>query len=75
MTFLAGVYQLAFGLVRLGALVNFVSHTVVIGFTAGAAILIVTSQMKHLLGVYVPRGESFMHTWMDLWQNIPSINS
>ncbi len=31
--------------------------------------------MKHLLGVYVPRGESFMHTWMDLWQNIPSINS
>ena len=74
MTFLAGVYQLAFGLVRLGALVNFVSHTVVVGFTAGAAILIVTSQMKHLLGVYVPRGESFLHTWMDLWQNIPSIN-
>ena len=45
MTFLAGVYQLAFGLARLGKLVNFVSHTVVIGFTAGAAILIATSQM------------------------------
>jgi SulP family sulfate permease len=74
MTFLAGVYQFTFGLVRLGALVNFVSHTVVIGFTAGAAILIVTSQMKHVLGVYVPRGESFIHTWMDLWQNIPLIN-
>ncbi|HEY9163696.1 MAG TPA: SulP family inorganic anion transporter, partial [Magnetovibrio sp.] len=38
-TFLAGVYQLAFGLARLGVLVNFVSHTVVVGFTAGAAIL------------------------------------
>jgi SulP family sulfate permease len=74
MTFLAGVYQFAFGLVRLGALVNFVSHTVVIGFTAGAAILIVTSQMKHVLGVYVPRGESFIHTWMDLWQSISLIN-
>jgi len=74
MTFLAGVYQLAFGLVRMGALVNFVSHTVVIGFTAGAAILIVTSQMKHLLGVYVPRGESFIHTWMDLWQSLPLVN-
>jgi len=74
MTFLAGVYQFVFGLVRLGALVNFVSHTVVIGFTAGAAILIVTSQMKHVLGVYVPRGESFLHTWMDMWQSIPTIN-
>jgi SulP family sulfate permease len=74
MTFLAGVYQFVFGLVRLGALVNFVSHTVVIGFTAGAAILIVTSQMKHILGVYVPRGESFMHTWMDLWHSLSTIN-
>ena len=39
LTFLAGVYQLAFGIARLGTLVNFVSHTVVIGFTAGAALL------------------------------------
>ncbi len=75
MTFIAGVYQFIFGFIRLGALVNFVSHTVVVGFTAGAAILIVTSQMKHVLGVYVPRGESFIHTWMDLWQSIPLINT
>lgn len=65
-TFLAGVYQLAFGLARLGILVNFVSHTVVVGFTAGAAILIATSQMKNVLGVYVPKGESFLLTWYDL---------
>ncbi len=65
-TFLAGVYQLAFGLARLGILVNFVSHTVVVGFTAGAAILIATSQMKNVLGVYVPKGESFLSTWYDL---------
>jgi SulP family sulfate permease len=74
LTFLAGVYQLAFGLARLGALVNFVSHTVVIGFTAGAAILIATSQMKHISGIEVPKGESFMHTWMDLFQGIGEIN-
>jgi len=74
LTFLAGVYQLAFGLARLGALVNFVSHTVVIGFTAGAAILIATSQMKHISGIKVPKGESFMHTWMDLFQGIGEIN-
>jgi SulP family sulfate permease len=74
LTFLAGVYQLAFGLARLGALVNFVSHTVVIGFTAGAAILIATSQMKHITGISIPKGESFLHTWIDLFQNLGSIN-
>ena len=51
----------------MGVLVNFVSHTVVVGFTAGAAILIVTSQIKNVLGVHIPRGESFLHTWMDIW--------
>ncbi len=68
LTFLAGVYQLAFGLAKLGALVNFVSHTVVMGFTAGAAILIATSQLKHVLGISIPRGESFAHTWVDIYQ-------
>lgn len=74
LTFLAGVYQLAFGLARLGSLVNFVSHTVVIGFTAGAAILIATSQMKHILGVAIPKGESFLHTWYDIWRDSGSID-
>lgn len=74
LTFLAGAYQLAFGLARLGSLVNFVSHTVVIGFTAGAAILIATSQIKHITGIQVPKGESFLHTWLDLFQGIGHIN-
>ena len=73
-TFLAGVYQLAFALARLGALVNFVSHTVVIGFTAGAAILIASSQMKYVLGVEVARGESFVHTWFAIFHQLPSTN-
>lgn len=68
LTFLAGVYQLAFGLARMGVLVNFVSHTVVIGFTAGAAILIATSQMKHITGIDIPKGESFIETWIDLFK-------
>ncbi len=73
-TFLAGVYQLGFGLARLGSLVNFVSHTVIIGFTAGAALLIVSSQVKHVLGVDIPRGESFIHTWGDVFSQLGSIN-
>ncbi len=74
LTFLAGVYQLAFGLARLGALVNFVSHTVVIGFTAGAAILIATSQMKHITALDMPKGESFLNIWLDLFNGINDIN-
>lgn len=74
LTFLAGVYQLAFGLARLGSLVNFVSHTVVIGFTAGAAILIATSQMKHILGIAIPKGESFIHTWGGIFSEIGNSN-
>jgi sulfate permease, SulP family len=74
LTFLAGVYQLALGLARMGALVNFISHSVVVGFTAGAAILIATSQLKHYLGVKVPSGESFLHTWMEIIHKLPDIN-
>jgi sulfate permease, SulP family len=74
LTFLAGVYQLAFGLARLGVLVDFVSHTVVMGFTAGAAILIATSQLKHVLGISVPRGESFAHTWSYIYQQLEQTN-
>lgn len=74
LTFLAGVYQFAFGLAKLGSLVNFVSHTVVIGFTAGAAVLIATSQMKHITGIFVPKGETFLHTWLDMYLGAGGIN-
>ncbi|MGD9385987.1 MAG: SulP family inorganic anion transporter [Thioalkalispiraceae bacterium] len=74
LTFLAGVYQLALGLGRMGGLVNFVSHSVVVGFTAGAALLIATSQLKHFFGVEIPAGESFLHTWIDLIHQIGDVN-
>ena len=74
LTFLAGVYQFALGLARMGALVNFVSHSVVVGFTAGAAILIGTSQLKHFLGISIPAGESFLHTWQDIFRQIHNVN-
>ena len=74
LTFLAGAFQLALGLARMGQLVNFISHSVVIGFTAGAAILIATSQLKHYIGVKLPPGESFVHTWIGLYGQLPNLN-
>lgn len=63
LTFMVGAIQLGLGLARLGALINFISHSVVIGFTAGAAILIATSQVKHFFGIELPRGSSFADSW------------
>ncbi len=74
LTFMAGIFQLAFGLARLGALVNFVSHTVVVGFTAGAAILIITSQIKHITQLSVASGDSFVVTWINLFNKLEQTN-
>lgn len=67
MTFLVGVIQLVMGLARMGTLVNFISHSVVTGFTAGAAILIATNQVKHFFGLEIARGASFSDTWSTLF--------
>lgn len=62
LTFMAGIFQLILGLARMGVLVNFISHTVVIGFTAGAAMLIAGSQIKNFFGLAIPRGTPFFET-------------
>jgi SulP family sulfate permease len=59
LTFLTGLFQLILGLARMGVLVNFISHTVVIGFTAGAALLIAASQVKNFFGIAIERGAPF----------------
>ena len=59
LTFLAGLFQLILGLARMGVLVNFISHTVVIGFTTGAALLIAASQVKYFFGLDIARGAPF----------------
>ena len=59
---LVGVVHLVLGFGRLGFIVNFLSHSVLVGFTAAAAIIIGFSQVKHLLGVSVPRTDHFHET-------------
>jgi SulP family sulfate permease len=54
LTFLAGIFQWLLGLLRFGALVNFVSHSVVLGFTLGAAVVIAIGQLPNLLGLDLP---------------------
>ncbi len=74
LTFLVGLYELVLGLARLGTLVNFISHTVVIGFTAGAAILIAASQIKNFFGLPMPRGMPFHEILREFALRIAEIN-
>jgi SulP family sulfate permease len=74
LTFLTGLFQLAMGLARMGALVNFISHTVIVSFTAGAACLIFATQVRNFFGVEIPRGASFTDTWYHLALAADTIN-
>lgn len=62
---LVGLFQLALGLLRLGLVVNFLSHPVVNGFTNAAALIIATSQLASVFGVEVEKGE---HQYETVWR-------
>src|SRR5210317_1338166 len=52
---LVGVFQLALGVLKLGLVVNFISHPVVNGFTNAAALIIATSQLPKLFGIHLEK--------------------
>ncbi len=56
LTLMVGVMELALGLARMGTLVNFISHSVIVGFTAAAALLIAAKQLKHFFGIEMDSG-------------------
>ena len=59
---LVGIFQLSLGVLRLGLIINFLSHPVVNGFTNAAALIIATSQLSKLFGVYVDKAEHHYET-------------
>lgn len=74
LTFMVGLMELALGLARLGALVNFISHSVVVGFTAGAAILIAAKQLKYFFGVEMDSAGHFHDILFQFGQHVLEIN-
>ncbi|WP_217645504.1 SulP family inorganic anion transporter [Oceanisphaera psychrotolerans] len=73
LTFLTGLFQLLLGLARLGGLVNLVSHAVVTGFTAGAALIIATSQLPYALGLGPLESSGFLELWPALLERLDDI--
>ncbi|RJX30588.1 MAG: STAS domain-containing protein [Desulfarculus sp.] len=62
---IVGVFQFLLGVLRLGLVVNFLSHPVVNGFTNAAAIIIASSQLSKMFGVYVDKAE---HHYETIWR-------
>ncbi|MFD1608720.1 SulP family inorganic anion transporter [Oceanobacillus luteolus] len=68
-----GLIQFLMGILKLGFLVNFLSHAVISGFTSAAAIIIGLSQLKHLLGIKLESDNVFLLLWESL-SKISEIN-
>ncbi|PRW61574.1 sulfate transporter [Chlorella sorokiniana] len=68
--FLCGLIYTAVGLLRLGTIVNFLSHSVMSGFMSGASLVIASSQLKYLLGINVPRSGQLHKQLHLIWDHI-----
>jgi SulP family sulfate permease len=74
LAFLIGVVQLGLGLARLGTLVNFIAHTVIVGFTAGAGILIIAAQLRNFTGVDAPADSNFFALLRAFFDNLHTLD-
>ncbi|XP_062357969.1 sulfate transporter-like [Cinclus cinclus] len=77
LSFLVGLYQILLGVLQLGFLAVYLSEPLLGGFVTGSSLTIITSQMKYLLGLKIPRREgvgSFILTWVDIFRYIHNTN-
>ncbi|NBF09520.1 SulP family inorganic anion transporter [Pseudomonas sp. Fl4BN1] len=74
LTLLAGVFQWLLGMLRFGALVNFVSHSVVLGFTLGAAVVIALGQMPNLMGLDLPNQATALNSLTLLLEHLDAVD-
>ncbi|MEZ5246115.1 MAG: solute carrier family 26 protein [Acidimicrobiales bacterium] len=72
---MVGIVHIVLGAGRLGFLVNFLSHSVLVGFTAAAAIIIGFSQAKHIFGISTARKDQFYETVLEFFDNVGDTNS
>jgi SulP family sulfate permease len=74
-TIMAGVLLILMGLFRLGNIIKFVPYPVIVGFTAGIAVTIFSTQMNDLFGMNLSNVPAyFIHKWIYYFQNLSSIN-
>ncbi len=74
LTLMVGMMQFVFGVLRMGFLVNFLSKPVISGFTSAAALIIMLSQLKHLLGTSIPGSNRFHQLFINAIGQLGNIN-
>lgn len=72
LTFLTGIIEILMAVFKLGCLVEFVSGPVSAGFTSAVSLIVLTSQMKYILGVNA-EGTSFLQSWISMLRDIENI--
>lgn len=75
LSFMVGAFQWILGILRMGFLVNFLSKPVISGFTSGAALIIMFSQLKHLTGTSIERSNQFHKLVLNAFKELPTTNS
>ncbi|MFI3271451.1 MAG: SulP family inorganic anion transporter [Pseudomonadota bacterium] len=73
-TIFAGFLQLCMGFMRLGEISNFISHSVMVGFATGAALLIGVGQLKNALGINIDGSANFFSILMDVFRQAHHFN-
>ncbi len=74
-TFMAGVILIIMGFARLGTVIKFIPHPLIIGFTSGIALIIFSSQIKDLFGLKMGTVPAdFIDKWIMYFQNFHFIN-
>jgi sulfate permease, SulP family len=71
LAFMVGVIQWGMGMLKMGFMVNFISHPVISGFTSAAAIIIGLSQLKHILGISLPNSSHIQEVLPVLVTQLP----
>jgi sulfate permease, SulP family len=74
-TFLAGILLIIMGFTRMGAVIKFIPHPLIVGFTTGIAVIIFSSQMKDFLGLKMGAVPAdFIAKWASYGANIATVN-
>jgi len=73
-TLMAGIMLLALGLARMGTIIKFIPDPVIVGFTAGIAVVIWVGQWQYFLGLPPPSGDHFHEKLLALLQSLPQID-
>jgi len=71
---LIGLTQMLMSGLRLGVLVNFISHPVISGFTSAAAVIVIISQLKDIFGLEVPRSENQIELLKHIFMHLSELN-